>query len=215
MATHTSQPRTPSDGSDWAALIAASQAGDDVAFGEICDRLREYLLLTADRRLGDDLYAKFGASDIVQQALIEARAGLPSFRGTTEYELRAWLVRLVQHNLVDAARRYREAQKRDISREMPIANGDLAPEPPAPERTASSIVRRRESDEELLRAVAQLPARRQRMIELRHWRGLGFAEIGEEFGISDVAARNLWARTIDELRKKLSGHHADQPTRPR
>jgi len=66
----------------------------------------------------------------------------------------------------------RQTEKRDTSREQPARMGELAESQAGSHKTASSIVRQRETDDELLRAVAQLPARRRRIIELRHWQGL-------------------------------------------
>jgi len=201
--------------SDWSALLDASRAGDDEAFGEICDRLTEYLLLTASSRLGGGLSAKLGASDIVQQTLLEAQQDFTDFRGTSENEFRAWLVRLVQHNLIDSTRHFQKAAKRDTSREIALGMGDVEDTCPGSPKTASSIVRRLETDDELLRAVARLTARRRRIIDLRHWQGLSFAEIGKQLEVTEAAARNLWMRAVAELRKTLASDNATPPTQPR
>ena len=197
--------------SDWTALVEAARQGDDDAFGQICDRMTEYLLLTAGD-IGNGLTAKFGASDIVQQSLLQARQGMASFKGTSEGELRTWLVALVQRNLLGSVRHYRQTEKRDTSREQSARMDELAENQAGPHETASSIVRQRETDDELLRAVAQLPARRRRIIELRHWQGLSFSEIGSELEISEDAARRLLTRALEELRKNLSAGHAYRPT---
>jgi DNA-directed RNA polymerase specialized sigma24 family protein len=60
-----------------------------------------------------------------------------------------------------------------------------------------------------------LPSRRQRIIELRHRRWLSYAEIGEELDLTEAAARKLWSRTVEDLRKALSADHAERPTQPR
>jgi RNA polymerase sigma-70 factor (ECF subfamily) len=207
---NTDAERSP----DWAELVTAARQGDDDAFGQICDHMMQYLLLTADG-LGNGVTAKFGASDIVQQALIEARGDIANFQGSSEGELRAWLVRLVRHNMIDTVRRFSQTQMRDASREQPTTTDEIADEYGGSHKTASSIVRQRETDDELLRALAQLPVRRRRVIELRHWQGLSFPEIGRELDITDAAARKLAARALDELRRKLAADHARRPTQPR
>jgi RNA polymerase sigma-70 factor (ECF subfamily) len=206
-------PQSAKQSPDWPSLLEASRSGDDEAFGEICDRLTEYLLFIASSRIDGGLRAKFGASDVVQQAFLEARQDFASFRGTSENEFRAWLVRLVQHNLIDSARRFRQAQKRHTSREVSLEAGELT-DLPGSQKTASSIVRHCETDDELLRAVAQLPARRRKIIELRNWQELSFAEVGKELGLSDVAARILWSRTVEELRRKVATIHDHRSARP-
>ncbi|MEO2050105.1 MAG: sigma-70 family RNA polymerase sigma factor [Pirellulales bacterium] len=198
--------------SDWSTLVKAARQGDDDAFGQICDRMTEYLLLTASD-IGNGLTAKFGASDIVQQSLLQARQGMSTFKGTSEGELRTWLVTLVQRNLIDSVRHYSQSKKRDTSREQSGRMEYLAESQAGLHKTASSIVRQRETDEELLRAVAQLPTRRQRVIELRHWQGMSFAEISNELKISESAARQLLARALEELRKNLSTSYVHKPIR--
>ncbi|MCA9230459.1 MAG: sigma-70 family RNA polymerase sigma factor [Planctomycetales bacterium] len=193
-------PQVAQETTNWSALLDASRNGDDVAFGEICDRLTDYLMLTASSGLGGDLSAKLSASGIVQETLLEARQDIVRFQGASEAELRAWLARLMQHNLTEAGRRYRRTEMRDVSRKEPCGTESV----PELQRTAGSFVRRRKTDDQLLRAVAQLPASRRKMIELRHWQGLSFAEIGRGLEITESAARSLWARAIEELRKKLA-----------
>ena len=70
----------------WSALVESARQGDDDAFGQICDRMTDYLLLTT-RGLENGLTAKFGDSDIVQQTLIEARRDIGAFQGSSEKDL--------------------------------------------------------------------------------------------------------------------------------
>jgi len=195
---------------DWATLVEAARQGNDDAFGQICDRLSDYLLLTAND-LGNELTAKFGASDIVQQTLLEARKDISSFQGNNETEVRAWFVRLVQHNLIDTTRKYRHTEMRDTSREQPAELEVLTDKYDETQKTASSILRRQETDGELFRALADMPTRRRKIIELRHWQEKSFTEIGRELEISEAAARKLLARALEELRKSLAIHNAEQP----
>jgi DNA-directed RNA polymerase specialized sigma24 family protein len=52
------------------------------------DRFRPWLVLLARTHLaGGRLGGKLDASDVAQQALLEACQALPKFRGTTEAEL--------------------------------------------------------------------------------------------------------------------------------
>lgn len=194
---------------DWAALLAAARSGDGTAIGEVCTLLQNYLLLAAEQRLGRDIQPKVAASDIVQLSLLEAHQEFSSFRGSSEAEVRIWLIRILEHNLIDSTRQFRGTQQRDVSREMPLGIGESRPDIAGPHRTASSILRRRETDEEMYRAVAQLPDRRRQVVELRHRDGRSYAEIGRELGISEVTARKLWSRAVEQLRSKLTSHHVE------
>lgn len=199
---------------DWNDLLDAARQGDEQALGQVCEQMRNYLLLTADRGLYDGLRAKLGASDIVQQAMLEAHQDFDRFAGSTEEEFRAWLVKIVEHTLLDAGRRYRQTQQRDLSREVSIVDKQRN-EIASPQATPSSLLCRREQDEALLRAVNQLSPRRRQIIELRHRQGWPYEQIALELGMTEVATRKLWSRTVDELRKKLAASDGCQPTQPR
>ncbi len=199
------QDSTTTSATDWDELLIAARDGDNSALSEIWTRLRAYLRLTADHDLDGILQNKMDASDIVQQSLMEAHQGFSRFRGQSEHEIRAWLVRLVRHNLIDARRRFVETDKRNVSRELSAHTRAL----PGPDKTPSSLVSRKEQDEELMRAVTLLPARNQQILELRHRQGLSHAEIAEELGMTEMAARQLWSRTVDQLRNQLVRRRGD------
>ena len=197
----------------WNELIQAARDGDDGALNEIWQQLRAYLLIFADQRMDDGLKGKLDASDIVQHSLMEAHRDFGSFRGQTEDELKSWSSRLVVHNLMDAGRRFRQSQQRSVAKE--VAWDTLSDMSAARHQTsASSLVRRRETDDELLRAVAQLPERSQQVLELRHRMGLSHAEVAEELGMTEAAARKLWSRIVEELQERLSPPNVTFPVRP-
>ena len=81
---------------------------------------RAYLLLVAERRLPPELKAKEGASDLVQETLLEAQRGFGHFEGRTAADLRAWLRRLLLNKVAHAARRYRGTEKRRLARELSL-----------------------------------------------------------------------------------------------
>lgn len=187
----------------WVAFSETVQdgeiAGDDES--EFWSRLRVYLLEVADRELGSGFGGKLDASDIVQKSMLEIQSELGHFRGNTNNELRGWLKRVVQNNVIDVGRRYRKAQSRDVSRETTLENQRVIA---ANSLTASSIMRHDETDAELIEAVSKLSERRRQIIELRHSECLSYAEIGNEMGLSDAAARKLYSRAVEELRGLLT-----------
>lgn len=192
---------------EWTTLLDAARQGDSSALGEICEQVREYLLLTVQQELGGDLRSKLGASDIVQQSFLEAQQGINQFAGSSEGELRAWLKQIVVHNLVDSARQFRTTRQRDVTREMPLQWIDECRDFTSDQKTASSLIRHRETDEELLRAIAQLPQRQRRIIEMRHRDAMSYTIIAEKLAISEPAARKLWSRTVEDLRRILVTNH--------
>lgn len=200
----------------WRSLVRSARQGDEAALGEICERLRPQLLQLAHRNLAKDLTAKIAASDIVQTSLLEAVDDFDQFVGDNESEFRAWVQRIVSNNLIDVARLYRNSEKRCTAREIPIdavePNNKLIDHC----RTASSIVRQREADVELLRFVTRLPERRRQVIEWRFRDGMSHAEIAGHLQISEVAARKTLSRAIEQLRSMLAGQEdVVRPNQPR
>ena len=197
----------------WSELIQSARDGDDAALNEIWRQLRSYLLIFADQRLDDGLKGKLDASDVVQQSLLEAHRDFGEFRGESESELKSWISRLVVHNLMDAGRRFRQSQQRSVMKEVALT-AETEFSAVKSSSSASSIFRRRETDDELLRAVSELPERSQQILELRHRMGMSHAEIGRGLGMTEVAARKLWSRIVEELQERLTSGNVEQSTKP-
>jgi RNA polymerase sigma-70 factor (ECF subfamily) len=191
-------------------LLNPARAGSTEALGQILNTCRQYLLLVANRELDSDLQAKVGPSDVVQDTLLEAQKDFGRFHGTTQGEVFAWVRRILLHNIANLREHYRGTRKRDISREVPLADfldssaaDGLVDQTPSP----SKQVLARESHEELRRAVAQLPQQYQEALRLRHQENCSFEEIGRHMGRSAEAARKLWARAVEQLKQLLGSSH--------
>src|SRR5262249_49490145 len=104
---------------DAGAWLAAARAGSGDALGEALEACRPYLLRVANQELDQDLRAKGGASDLVQETFLEAQRDFPRFQGSSDAELRAWLRHILLHNLGKFARRFRQTQKRRLAAEVP------------------------------------------------------------------------------------------------
>lgn len=191
---------------EWLDLLAKARQGSSEATGVLINQVRDYLLLVADRELDGTLRAKVGASDLVQQTMLEAGRDFSGFRGQTATELIGWLVRILRHNLTDVARQYRGTQRREVGREIDVVAG-LGIPLKSNQRTASSICRRVEMDEQLDQAITRLPQHYQRVIHLRHLQDLSWNEVAEKLSISSEAARKLWVRTLAKLREELGKEH--------
>jgi RNA polymerase sigma-70 factor (ECF subfamily) len=158
--------------------------------------------------LGPRLQAKLDASDVAQQALLQAHQARGQFRGTTEVEKLAWL-RAILANVLAAAARQFEARARDVARERSL-EGEL-------ERSSSRLECLLSADqtspsqravrcEELLRlaaALTRLPEDQRQVVELHHLQGLAVAEVAEQMGRTRAAVVGLLFRGLKKLRQLL------------
>ena len=177
---------------------------------------RDYLVLLVRLQLGSRLRAKVDASDIVQQAILQAHQNRDQFRGGTEGEWLAWLRAILANALAAAARRF-DTQARDPGRERSL-EGEL-------ERSSSRLESLLVADqtspseravrgEELVRlahAIAELPQEQRRVVELHYLKGLAVADVAEQIGRTRPAAVGLLFRGLKRLRELLrepgeSGH---------
>jgi RNA polymerase sigma-70 factor (ECF subfamily) len=187
-------------------LLREAQAGSREALGELLQFCRGVLVRSAGRQLPDDLQAKGDASDLVQETLLDAHQDFDQFRGRTRADLFGWLFRILRTNCLCFVRALRERGKRQIAREVPLPeqkNGELSL--PADDSSPSSAVARREGVEAVREAVAQLPPHYREVIQLHHFEGLTFGEVGRRTGYSEEAIRKIWTRALERLARACAG----------
>jgi RNA polymerase sigma-70 factor (ECF subfamily) len=186
-------------------LIEQARGGAVNALDQLLDACRAYLTMLADRQLDPALRVKFAASDLVQETSLDAFRDFQQFRGRRLEELLAWLRAILLHNVISANRRYQVAEKRSLSREVPLdyqvaIAGDPQADVPSP-RSALVV---REEEETVRKAIDRLPPAQRSVILLRHKEQLSFAEIGERLDRSMAAAHKLWCRALVRLQRELS-----------
>jgi RNA polymerase sigma-70 factor (ECF subfamily) len=193
--------------------IIEARKGSFSAIGQILEHYRGYLLALANNELPLDLAPKFAPSDLVQETFYQASRDFPNFAGLTDAELRAWLRKILIHNLQDVKRRFFKTEMRKCSRESPLI-GDLAGEQvPAdligPDPTPSDVAMTQEMQLQLNAALQLLSDEQRRVIELRSFQGRPFEEVGRAIGRSAGAARKIWVRAIDQLSNEVASNDTD------
>ncbi|WZP01080.1 sigma-70 family RNA polymerase sigma factor (plasmid) [Isosphaeraceae bacterium EP7] len=168
---------------------------------------RTYLRILADRGLASDLKSKVDASDLVQETFAEVYREYYRFEGLADEEFKGLLIRMMMNNLKSFTRRYRGSLKREIRREVPL--GGYGDETGPGLQVADSGVSQGEAvaaEEDLQRLrtqLARLPERDRLAVTMRSEQGSTYREIGERLGCSSVAARKIWLRTVEKLRRAL------------
>jgi len=186
----------------FARLIDRAHGGCKVALGIITEYFRRYLLVLSVGQIPPDLQAKAGASDLVQDTLLEACAAFGRFQGRTKAELHAWLRQIHDRNLADFKRRYRDAEKRRAEREVAVdaalvrSLADRRPTP-AEEAVESEQARR------LAAAQAELSARDRLVLDLHVVRKVSYEEVAQAVGCSPEEAKKLCVRALRALAHAL------------
>lgn len=190
--------------------LAVARSGDQREIGCLLDVYRDYLLSVAAKKLPDCLGAKVAPSDLVQDSMLEASQTLGAFRGSSEFELRAWLKSIVTRRAIDVYRRWRGFAKRDVSREMVLERAsdrrrydhDAVNDSPCERAGTSELLIN------LRNALKFLSVEHREVIQLRTLQQLSFEEIGPKLGRSAEAARKLWARAIQSLTREFRSHES-------
>ena len=171
-------------------LLAAAQAGDGEAFGQLTQRYRAYLLGVAGKVLG--YQHAHDRSSVVQNGLVAAWRYFAQFRGTTAAEFLAWLVRIVKNKALD---RVGGRVAMDPLPDNDAAAGALAVADTSP----SDEAMRRERTAGLLAALDRLSEGHREVINLRNLQELPFPIVAVRMNRSHAAVRKLWCRAVAQL----------------
>jgi RNA polymerase sigma-70 factor (ECF subfamily) len=190
-------------------LVSLARGGDDSALGRLLEHYRPYLTLLARLQIGRRLRSKAGASDVVQEAFLEAHRNFSRFRGGTAAELDGWLRAILASHLAVLFRRYLRTKGRDVRLERQLAaeleessrvlDHGLMAAWSSPSRTSE----RQEQALLLAAALAKLSLDYQDVIILRHMEGLTFPEVAQRMGRTVDSVKNLWPRALLRLKALL------------
>ncbi|MEM7235863.1 MAG: sigma-70 family RNA polymerase sigma factor [Planctomycetota bacterium] len=191
-------------------LLQQVQRGDQGAVDPLLARHRAALRRMVQLRLDPALAARVDASDIVQDALIEANERLSEFVEKRPMPFHLWIRRIALDRLIDAHRRHRTAKKRSVDRERkpePAHNGessiDLMARLSAGDMTPAAAAIRAELMRRAQAAFGELSDDDREMILMRHFECLSNREVAEALGLTDSAAAMRYMRAFRRLRSIL------------
>jgi RNA polymerase sigma-70 factor (ECF subfamily) len=188
-------------------LLGAARAGDRRAVEELFARHRPYLHRVIQVRLEPRLHARVDASDVIQEAQLEAARRLASYLQEPALPFRLWLRQLACERLVMLRRYHRGAAQRSLDREVPLPERSsllLARQLLAAGSTPGQRLDREELACRVRRAVAQLPAIDREILVMRTFEELSYEEVACVLGVDPAAARKRHGRALLRLHKVLS-----------
>jgi RNA polymerase sigma-70 factor (ECF subfamily) len=182
-------------------LVKRFQNGDQAAFSLIFRRYQRRLAVLVYYKMSADLRNRMEVDDILQVVFFAAARSLDRFDYQSPGSLMAWLSRLADNAIVDAAR-FENREKRRAE-ELLAFRSDSNPlgAEPIDFETPSRVFARNETMEALLRRLDALPAAYRRAILLAKFEGLTTAEIAERIGKSRQDAALLLHRALKRFRE--------------
>lgn len=162
------------------------RAGDPAAFQRLVHPYLPGLMALARRQCRDPHWAE----DLLQETLIRAVRGLPTFRGDSS--LRTWLFRILIRLASEPARWQRG------ERAQPIADQEV---PDHIDTLPLQDAMARELQDRIDEAMERLTHRQRTALHLRAVEGLDYAAIGGVLGCTAVAAR---MHVLEARRKVLA-----------
>jgi RNA polymerase sigma-70 factor (ECF subfamily) len=194
-------------------LLKRARAGEPAALNEIFARHRERLRRMVQMRLDWRLQGRIDASDIVQDAWVEAARRLDDYLSKPAMPLFLWLRFLVGERLLILHRQHLGAKMRDARREVSLYN-DALPEASSAALAAQLLGEQTSPSEAAVRAerllrlqdaVNRLDAVDREVLSLRQFEQLSRAETAEVLGIAEAAAAKRYIRALKRLKDTLAG----------
>ena len=191
------------------ALLEQAARGDEGARRELLDRFRAQLRRMVVARLDRRLASRIDASDVVQEALVDAAGQLDRYLAERPLTFVGWLRSLTQERVLVAHRVHLYAQRRSIAREgRPAGAIDesteaLARHLVARDTSPSNRLARQEQHARVRAALDALPARDREVLEMRYLEQLSAAEIAEALGLTEGAVKARVFRALVRMRGEL------------
>jgi RNA polymerase sigma-70 factor (ECF subfamily) len=193
-------------------LIERSQAGDREALNELFSRHRERLRRMVEMRLDRQLQARVDASDVVQDAYVEAVQRLGEYLHDPKLPFFLWLRLVVGDRLLKLHRHHLGTKMRDARREMALYRGAL------PQASSAALAAhllgkhtsptqaavRAERVLRLQEALNTLDPMDREILALRHFEDLTSAEAAQVLDIQEEAAAKRYVRALRRLKKMLA-----------
>ncbi|GAA4723382.1 SigE family RNA polymerase sigma factor [Isoptericola chiayiensis] len=171
----------------WTPVVVAGagdRSGRDQEFAAFMAEAEPVLARTAYLLTGD----RHRAEELVQQALVKTYVAWPRARGRDPL---AYARRVLANARIDAWRKHR--------RERLVGPDEL------PHGRHGGADEGQADRDLLVRALAELPQQRRRVVVLRYLVDLGEQEVAEDLGISRGAVKSAASRGLAQLRSALAG----------
>lgn len=202
----------PENSAETTRLLEQARAGDQGALNELFAQHRARLRRMVELRLDRRLQARIDASDVIQDAHLDALARLDEYLRDPRYPLFLWLRLIVGERLLKLHRHHLGTQMRDAGVEVSIYRGAL----PAASSAAlaaqllgkhtspTQAAVRAERMMRLQEALNTLDPMDREVLSLRHFEEMSLAETALSLEIQEAAAAKRYIRALKRLKAILA-----------
>jgi RNA polymerase sigma-70 factor (ECF subfamily) len=190
-------------------LLERLREGDQPALAALYDRHRDKLRRMVQVRLDPRLKGRVAASDVLQEAYIDALKRFPHYFDKPDQPFFGWLRLIVGQRLADVHREHLAAKKRDVRHELAFGH------PQGPRGSAaclascvagsltspSGAAARNEDVARLESALNELDDIDREILLLRHFEELPNAETATVLGLQAPAASKRYVRALARLKQ--------------
>lgn len=191
------RPGDDAPGGD-AHLVQATLGGNQQAFGVLVERYQDRLFNTLVRFTG----SRHDASDLVQDAFVQALVKLDSFRGEAQFY--TWLYRIAMNLSLSQRRKRRPVASVDVARER------AGEEPMDQAETPDQGLIRRERAQVVQQALLQLGDEHRQILVLREMECCSYDQIGEILQVPVGTVRSRLFRARMQLKEQLEAMLPDE-----
>jgi len=189
-------------------LIDRAMRGEESARHALLDLHRNDLRRMAQARLDPRINVRVDASDVVQEALIDAWRRLDGYLRDRPLPFLPWLRQIVGERIIDTHRRHLSSKCRGIQREerLEITNESadvLARRFFTTDTSPSNLLVRKEIQAQMKQALVALPEKDREVLVLRHIEQFSTAEIASRLEITEGAVKARLLRALLRLRGQM------------
>jgi RNA polymerase sigma-70 factor, ECF subfamily len=198
----------PTDPDETDRLLRDAARGDQAALRSLLERHRERLRRMVALRLDSRLSARMDASDVVQEALLDAARKLAEYERERPLPFYPWLHRITAQRLAVVHRKHRRGSRSVGREEHTFARADhsahlLLDQLVASDTTPGRELLREELCQCVHAALMRLPSPDREILVMRYLEDLSFSQIAAILGIGESAAKMRHLRAIERIRLVL------------
>jgi RNA polymerase sigma-70 factor (ECF subfamily) len=206
------EPIMPEDSAELDGQLRRVAGGDQQALADLFARYRNRLRRMVQLRLDRRLRGRVDASDVFQEAYLDAARNAAEYAADSQMPFFLWLRMVTGRRLMMVHRQHLGAQMRDVGLEVSLYRGAL------PRASSSSLAEgllgrmvspslaavRAELQLKLQEALNAMDPLDREVLTLRHFEELSNGETARALGIQKSAASNRYVRALGRLRDVLS-----------